>query len=214
MNDITEIVREAAADRGIRNVYEPFTRYQLSDTELEAAAWAATKFHSTFMGWELFRRIRAGMSIFHDDLDAWVIGGARLLARCTSVRSGQSYIAPTKRGAWIDQAARDALATVVRLDAREGFSSFVLHSMNERAREFNINPRTWAKIYKPCTAMLWVGFENFQQIALYEYRQARLHAPDFGCNVTSGKEPLDYSRLWYGPQVGNAWAPKRASGSD
>lgn len=210
MNDITEIVESAGGDRGIRGHFEPFTRYDLNDYEMDAAAWAAAKFHPTFPGYQLLRCLRGELGIFDDELDAWVVGGAHLLARAPLARSGRPYIAERSRGPWIDQAARDGFATFKRISGMRGFDSFVLRSADSRAREFGMRPATWRKIYLPITAMLWVGFQEFESEALHQYTQAKVRKPETGCNVSSGKEPLDYSRLWYGPQVGNAWTPKRS----
>lgn len=214
MNDIAEIVRDAEGDRGIRGVYEPFTHYQMNDFEIDAAAWATLKFYPTFPGYQLLRCLRGEVGLFDDELDAWVVGGAYLLARSSLRRGGRPYIAERSRGPWIAQAARDGFATFKRLSGARGFDSFVLRSADARAVEFGMRPATWRKIYLPITAMLWTGFREFENEALHQYTQAKVRKLETGCNVSLGKEPLDFSRLWYGPQAGNVWAPKRGSGNE
>lgn len=205
MNDITEIVRDATADRDWRGADwdAAFCRPELSDDALTAAVWASARFYPTFPGWQLYRRINAGMTLHDDELDAWIIGGARLLARARK-RNGRRYI--EARGLWIDQAARDALETMIT--GRQPASA------RERALMLEISRDMYLKIYKPLLACLVLGFDSFRSELHAGYRKVKIATDDFGCNVTSGKEPLDYSRLWYGPRVGNACAPRRASGSD
>lgn len=198
MSAIIELTREAAGDRDLRG-HEPFTRPKLTDDELTAATWATAKFGSTFPGWQLLRRIRAGMTIYDNELDAWVVGGAHLLARCKTIKSGRSYV--EKRGPWIDQAARDALTTVIRLSLDRGWPDGLLPSVLARARQFGVESRTWLKIYRPVTACLIIGLETFASELNAEYRKVKIQTHESGCNVTVG-EPIDFAESWYGPQRG------------
>lgn len=198
MNDLAELAREAAGDRDLRGS-EPFTRFALTDDELTAATWATLKFHKTFPGWQLYRRINAGMGIFDDELDAWVVGGAHLLARARVVRSGRCYV--EKRGAWIDQAARDALATVVRVNLGRGWPTELLPSVLARAKEFGVESRTWLKIYRPVTACLVIGLETFASDLRAEYRKVKIQKPETGSTVGVGG-PINFSESWFGPQRG------------
>lgn len=198
MSAIIELTREAAGDRDLRG-HEPFTRLKLTDDELTAATWAAVKFDSAFPGWQLLRRIRAGMTIYDNELDAWVVGAARLLARARVRKSGRCYV--EKRGEWIDQAARDALMTVILLSLDRGWPDGLLPSVLARARQFGVESRTWLKIYRPITACLVIGLETFASELNAEYRKVKIQTPESSGNVAVG-EPIDFSESWYGPQRG------------
>ena len=128
---------EIAGDWDLRGLDadQVYARPELSDDALTAACWATAKFHATFPGWQLYRRIAAGMTVFDNELDAWVVGGARLLARARKTKTGRRYI--EARGPWIDQAARDALASVV--------TGYRINTA-ERARVCQVEPRTYLKI--------------------------------------------------------------------
>lgn len=211
MNNIPDIVREAEGDRGWRgfDVDKVFSRPELSDDALTASEWCAHKFSCTFPGWQLYRRVNAGMRVHDDELDAWVVGGARLLARARK-RNGRCYI--EARGPWIDQAARDALATVVNVGHID--LGVVVPAARARAAQYGVDAKTWLRIYKPLLACLVIGLDTYAAELHHQYRQVKIHTRDSGCNVSTGKEPLDYSHLWYGPQVGNAWTPRRESGNE
>lgn len=181
MNDIAEIVRDASGDRDWRGLDwdQAFARPELTDDALTAAVWATAKFHRTFPGWQLYRRITAGMTLFDDELDAWVVGAARLLARARK-RNGRCYV--EKRGAWVGEAARDALGVVIH-----GAQNY---SVALEARTYGVEPRTWLKIYKPVLAALTIGLETFRSQLHEEYRRVKIHTPENAVNLT-----------WEGPQL-------------
>lgn len=169
---------QSGGDWGLRglDVDQVYARFQLSDDALTAAVWATAKFHRTFPGWQLFRRIRAGMTVFDDELDAWVVGGATLLARSRK-RNGRCYV--EARGPWVAQAARDALCAVERVsNVWETYPSAWA-----RAGEFGVEPRTWMKIYKPVVAMLVVGLETFASELRAEYRRVKIQTPENAVNL-------------------------------
>lgn len=192
MNDIAEIVREAAADRDWRGADwdAAFCRPELSDDALTAAVWTSARFYPTFPGWQLYRRINAGMRVFDDELDAWVVGGARLLARARK-RNGRRYI--ESRGLWIDRAARDALAAMI--------SGQRPASARERALALEISRDLYLKIYRPMLACLVLGFDSFRSELHYGYRQAKIATP--GNVVNLRWEGADIARS-HSLQSGNA----------
>lgn len=155
------------------NADEAFSRHELTDDALTAAQWASAKFHTTFPGWQLYRRIAAGMTLFDDELDAWVVGGARLLARARK-RNGRCYI--EARGPWIDQAARDALYAAI--NGRR------LASAREREAQFQVKRDTYLKIYRPILACLIIGLETYRGDLHAEYRRVKLAAPECGGTIS------------------------------
>lgn len=201
MNDITEIVREASADRGWRglDVDKVFSRPELSDDALTATEWCARKFSPTFPGWQLYRRVVAGSPLFDDELDAWVVGGARLLARARTLK-GRCYI--EKRGPWIDQAARDALTTVIHVGVVEW--GILVPTARARAAQQGVDPKTWVKVYRPLVACLLIGLDTYTAELHYQYRQVKIHAPENGSSIS--REAANFARVldW---QSGNRLMP-------
>lgn len=185
---------EIAGDWHLRGLDadQVYARFQLSDDALTAAVWATAKFHHTFPGWQLYRRITAGMTLFDDELDAWVVGGAALLARARK-RNGRCYV--EARGPWVAQAARDALAVVIRQPAIDSAS------VAARGREFGVHYGVWLKIYKPILAMLIIGLETFRCELHSQYRIVKTRTPDSGGNLVW--EGANFARH-IDPQSGNS----------
>lgn len=192
---VVETERTALAMSAI-NADEAFSRPELTDDALTAAQWANAKFHTTFPGWQLYRRIAAGMTLFDDELDAWVVGGARLLARARKkpvppAKTGRCYI--EARGPWIDQAARDALYAAI--NGRRPASA------REREAQFRVKRDTYLKIYRPILACLIIGLETYRGDLHAEYRRVKLATPENIVNLRW--EGADISRS-HGLQSGNA----------
>jgi hypothetical protein len=186
MNHIPDIVREAEGDRGWRgfDVDKVFSRPELSDDALTASEWCARKFSRTFPGWQLYRRVNAGMHVHDNELDAWVVGGARMLARARRKPTppatvGRCYI--EKRGPWIDQAARDALATVIRIGNID--LGAVVPAARARGAQFGIKGDTWLKIYRPMLACLVIGLNSYASELHYQYRQVKMVKPETDGNL-------------------------------
>jgi len=175
---------EIAGDWDLRGLDadQVYARPELSDDALTAACWATAKFHATFPGWQLYRRIAAGMTVFDNELDAWVIGGARLLARARKTKTGRRYI--EARGPWIDQAARDALASVV--------TGYRINTA-ERARVCEVEPRTYLKIYRPMLAAMVIGLETYRSELHSDYRKVKFQTFDSGDNLV--REARDFARI-------------------
>lgn len=205
MNTATNEIAAPKGDWDLRGLDgdQIFARSELSDDALTAACWATAKFHATFPGWQLYRRIAAGMTIFDDELDAWAVGGARLLARARKRtkdgKQGRRYI--EARGPWIDQAARDALASVV--------AGYRVNTA-ERARVCEIEPRTYLKIYKPMLAAMVIGLETYRSELHANYRRVKFQTFDSGDMVV--REGCDFARV-VDFQSGNRITP-HSSNSD
>lgn len=194
----TVMVPEAVGDWHLRGLDadQVYARFELSDDALTAACWATAKFHQTFPGWQLYRRITAGATLFDDELDAWVIGGARLLARARKTKTGRCYI--EARGPWIDQAARDALASVV--------TGYRINTA-ERAKICEVEPRTYLKIYRPMLAAMVIGLETFRSELHANYRKVKFQTFDSGDTVVGGSQFARVMDL----QSGNAITPRRTN---
>lgn len=190
MNANVETALASTGDRGWFgfDADRVFSRPELSDDALTASEWAARKFHATFPGWQLYRRANAGMTVHDDELDAWVVGGARLLARARKI-NGRCYV--EKRGPWIDQAARDALATAVRLANID--LAVVIPAARARAAQFGVEPRTWLKIYKPMLACMVIGLNAYTSELHYQYRQVKFHIDETGGNLS--REAGNFARV-------------------
>ena len=203
MSANVETALASTGDRGWFgfDVDRVFSRPELSDDALTASEWAARKFHATFPGWQSYRRANAGMAVHDDELDAWVVGGARLLARARKI-NGRRYV--EKRGPWIDQAARDALATAVRLANID--LAVVIPAARARAAQFGVEPRTWLKIYKPMLACMVIGLNAYTSELHYQYRQVKFHIDESGGNLRW--EGADISR-GFNVHSGNDVTPAR-----
>ena len=91
-----------------------FARVELSDTCIDAANRTASRFDSSYPGWELYSRIVRGDTVFDRRLRAWAMSAARLYSRARKV-NGHAVVAPRGRsGAWIAQAGLDALEFVIQ----------------------------------------------------------------------------------------------------
>jgi hypothetical protein len=135
----------------------------LPDTCIDAANRAARAFDSTFPGWPLYARIVRGETYYDRTLIAWVVMGARMLARSRQ-KNGHEYIKPSTRGLWIAAAAKDALDDVIGCPPP---------SARERAREFGIKHDTYLRIFRPIRAMMQMGLMEYASELQYQFRQVR-----------------------------------------
>ena len=202
MNATVETIPEAVGDWHLRglDVDQVFASPHLSDDALTAACLTTARFDQSFPGWQLYRRIVAGFTMFDEELRDWARATAWALAGSTVRRTGRAYVAESARGPWIDEAATDALGAVV---------SGVQPVERNRAEMLGVHKLTYRKIAKPMAGGIAIGFETFRaelNARYFSVRKTRML--DSGGNLTLGEEPLDYSRLWYGPQVGNSWTQR------
>lgn len=200
MTATAETIPQAVGDWTLRglDVDQIFAQPQLSDDALTAACLTTARFDPAFPGWQLYRRIVAGFTMYDAELDEWAVSVGRLLSMAHR-RDGRQYIA--KRGPWVDAASRDALAAIVT-----GISPVE----TPRAVSLGVDLKTYRRIKHPLAACMEVGMQTFRAELLAKlYRVRRIHLAESDDMVSPGnREPLDFSRLWYGPQTGNSWVQR------
>lgn len=183
MNAVT--IPQAADDMAKRlvNVDQAFATQQLSDTAWTAAACVTAKFDPSFPGWELYRRIVAGVTLFDGDLEQWAVSTAWMLATVHKVKGREYVKASSRRFDWVAQAGRDALDYVVCGRYADGLA--------ERADAFGVSPKTYQRIRDPMAACMSIGFETFANELRSEYFRARKR--DY--LDANGTEPVSYGTL-------------------
>ncbi len=143
-----------------------FASQQLSDTALSAAVRASAKFHHEFPGWELYRRVVAGVDIHDHKLVDWATTSSRMLAEAKKV-SGRAYISGSTRekSGWVAQAGKDALY----------FAIYGKHasSTSDRAKQLGIDWKTYKTVRNPVAAAMWIGLDTFRAILHAEYMAVR-----------------------------------------
>src|ERR1700754_1728386 len=144
-----------------------FSNPRLGDGALTAAIRTSAKFDPSFPGWELYRRIVAGMGIFDKKLEVWAVGVAHQLARAKKL-NGRSLISGSvvAKSGWIDQAARDALDHVIVGDYAAG--------LNVRAKQFGVHQGTYARIRDTMAQCMLGGLHAFRSALHAEYYYAGL----------------------------------------
>jgi hypothetical protein len=180
MSALAETIPEAVGDWTLRgmDVDQIFAQPRLSDDALTAACMATARFDPAFPGWQLYRRIVAGFTLHDAELDAWAVSTGRLLAQARR-RDGRAYIA--KAGAWVDTAARDALAAVVT-----GQSP----TETPRALVLDVDLKTYRRIKHPLAACMEVGMQTFRAELLSKlYFVRRIHIAESDVNL-SWERPL------------------------
>lgn len=153
MTATAETIPQAAGDWTLRglDVDQIFAQPQLSDDALTAACLTTARFDPAFPGWQLYRRIVAGFTLYDAELDEWAVSVGRLLSKAHRKRSGRPYV--IKPGVWVDAAARDALTAVVT-----GISPVE----TPRAQSFGVNLRDYRRIKHPLAACMEVGMQTFR----------------------------------------------------
>lgn len=162
-------IPQAIGDWSLRGVDadQVFACQQLSDDAMTAAVRVSARFDPSFPGWQLYRRIVAGVGLFDRQLEAWAVGTARSLARMRK-RSGREYIRSANRHpAWIAQAGRDAL----------DFAIYGKYAATTQARsdQFGVHHDTYRKIRDPVSAGMWIGVDTFKSELHAEYLRIRRH---------------------------------------
>lgn len=154
-----------------------FSNAHLSDSALTAAVSTSAKFDPSFPGWELYRRIIAGVGLFDLKLEAWAIGVAHQLARAKKV-NGRHLIsgATASKPGWIDQAARDALDHVI-------FGQYPV-GLKSREKQFGVDKWTYARIRNTMAECMLCGLHTFRAVLHAEYffvgRGEKPHPPYYG----------------------------------
>ena len=165
MNAVT--IPQAVGDWSLRGVDadQVFASQQLSDTAMTAAVRVTARFDPSFPGWQLYRRVVAGVNLFDRHLEACAVSNARMLSRMKK-RDGRDYIQPSlRRPDWIAQAGRDALDYAI-------YGKYAA-SLEARADAFNVHWKTYKRIREPIAAGLWIGLQTFQAEIHAEYFRVR-----------------------------------------
>lgn len=163
---------QATGDWSIRgrDADQVFASAQLSDTALSAAVRVSARFDTSFPGWQLYRRVVAGVGLFDRQLEEWAVTNARMLSCMTkTTRTGQlrSYIGAISRGkpGWVDQAGRDALDFAIHKRYAAG--------LNERSDRFGVHETVYQSIRDPVAAGMCIGLETFASEIHAEYFRVR-----------------------------------------
>lgn len=179
---------EVIADYALKgvDVDQVFARAELNDRALTAAVRVSARFDPAFPGWQLYRRIVAGVTLFDTELQEWAESTALMLARSTK-RGGRLYVREASVSEdWVRQAARDGLDHAVcgRFPA----------TLEARAELFSIHWTTYRKIRDPMALCIRAGFDHFGAELRTEYFRVR-REDIFGEKCG---EPIPASRLALG----------------
>lgn len=160
-------IPQAEGDWQLRGVDadQIFASQQLSDTAMTAAVRVTARFDASFPGWQLYRRVVAGVGLFDRHLEGWATSSARMLATSHQYK-GRHYLKPSSyREDWVDQAGRDALDFAIGRRFAAGLS--------DRAETFAVSPKTYQKIRDPVAGALCIGLQTFQAELHAEYFRVR-----------------------------------------
>lgn len=152
-----------------RDVDQVFASQALSDTALTAAVRVSARFDASFPGWQLYRRVVAGVGLHDRQLEAWAIGCARSLARSHKRKDGRPYVRSDARlkAGWIAQAGRDALDFAIYGRYATGAG------LNERADRFGVHWKTYQSVRDPVAACMRIGVDTFGAELHAEYFRVR-----------------------------------------
>lgn len=145
-----------------RDMDQRFANAHLDDDALSAAVLTTVSFDPSFPGWQLYRRIVAGVDLHNRELEEWVIGCARLLAKARNRKTGRMYVQGSHK--WIDTVARDALAS---------FISGHPVRYAARAREIGVHPDTYKKMLAPMMSGIANGFDEYRTHLSINLRKVR-----------------------------------------
>ena len=161
-------IAKAVGDWDLRSIDldSVFAADSLSDTAIDAAIRASSKFSPYFPGWFLYRRVVAGVGLFDRQLEAWAVMSARLLARSRK-DNGRDYIGPKTRAKplWVAQAGRDGLDYAIFGKYAEG--------LHERADRFGVAHKTYQAVRDPVGRAMWIGLETYRAQLHAEYWRVR-----------------------------------------
>lgn len=138
---------------------------RLSDTALSAIQWTDKQFDRRFPGWELYRTVIAGDSIFWRGLEAYAILMARAVTRSTR-RTGHPTVAMrARRNAWIAQAGRDALFIAVTGKPPVG--------INERSASLGVSNGVYQRVRDAVAGGMCIGLETYRAMLFVNYWRVR-----------------------------------------
>src|SRR5574337_981720 len=100
MTATAETIPEAVGDWTLRglDVDQVFARPELSDDALTAACLTTARFDPAFPGWQLYRRIVAGFTMFDAELDEWAVGVGRGPSSPAWPRDQSRHLSPNASG--------------------------------------------------------------------------------------------------------------------
>lgn len=159
MSALAETIPQAVGDWTLRglDVDQIFAQPRLSDDALTAACLTTARFDPSFPGWQLYRRVVAGFTMFDAELAEWAVGVAHVLATCRNRKTGRAYIPEwariNQRGAWIAEAAKDALRAVVDGEKLPETA---------RALDLRIHRDAYRRIKHPVAAGMEIGLQTFR----------------------------------------------------
>lgn len=135
-----------------------FAPDELSDTALSAALRAQAKFRLPFPAWEAYRKIVNGTTI-HDAVLVEYATGVGLAMLLAVRRDGRALV--RKPGAWVVQAAQDAMARAVTGSYPE--------PARWRAGECGVSDKTYSRLRAAMAHEFMDAVENFRS---YLYDEA------------------------------------------
>jgi hypothetical protein len=146
-----------------------FASQTLSDRAYGAAQETIRKFDSAFPGWQLYRRIVAGVDAFDRDLEAWAIWMARGVVRAQRANGRPMVFAKVRaRPGWIAQAGRDGLDYAIFQRYAEG--------VNRRAARFGVDSETYLRVRDTVAGGMTIGLNTFRAQLHAEYMRLILKA--------------------------------------
>ena len=146
-----------------------FAPQTVSDMAHKAALNTRAKFDSKFPGWQLYRRIVAGVDLFDRELEAWAVWMARGVARAEKL-NGRHVIGQRvrMRSGWVAQAGRDGLDYAIFQKYAEG--------TKKRAARFDVDAETYQKVRDAVSGGMVIGLNTFRSQLHAEYMRLLLHA--------------------------------------
>jgi hypothetical protein len=146
-----------------RDIETIFATEFTSDRCLDAILKAQARFHPSFPGWALYRRLLTGDGLLDRTLEAFAIGMARGVARAEKVNGRRVVPVGTRRNDWIAQAGRDGL-------------DFTLYGrypcgVGVRAERFHMQAATYQRVRDTVGWGIWMGADAFAAEVHYQFRR-------------------------------------------
>lgn len=141
-----------------------------SDRCLDALTRAQAKFHRSFPGWALWRRLLTGDALLDRTLEAYAVTMARGVSRALKGNGRRVVARSARRNEWIAQAGRDALDFAL-------FGKFAAGS-GERSERFGVDDEAYKRVRDVTAWGLTLGAESFRAEAVFQYW--KYYAPNTG----------------------------------
>lgn len=155
-------IAKAEGDWGVRgaDLDTIFSTRPTDDRVVDSLSRAQAKFHPSFPGWPLYRRLLLGDPLLDRQLDAYAVGLARALSRARQ-RDGQDFVPRRQRGLWIAQAGRDGLHCAL-------FGKYPETAV-QRAEQYKTSDALYHRIRSVVAGGIVLGAESFASEARAEY---------------------------------------------